>query len=104
MGQPKYKNQFKYTEHASDIGVPLKWKKPKKIFVNSMSDLFHEDPDTTFIAKCFDIMVQADWHIYQILTKRPHRMVAFSKLFSKYFGYTIPSHIWLGTVTTRYLR
>lgn len=67
--------------------------KTKKIFVNSMSDLFHEDPDTTFIAKCFDIMMQADWHIYQILTKRPHRMVAFSKLSSKYFGYTILTYL-----------
>lgn len=97
MGQPKYKNGFTYTEHLSDVNLPLKWKKPKKIFVNSMSDLFHEKSDTTFVAKCFDVMVKANWHTYQILTKRSHRMVEFSKMFYTYFEHQIPQHIWMGT-------
>ena len=97
MGQPKYKNGFKYTEHVSNINLPLTWKKPKKIFVNSMSDMFHEESDQSFVAQCFDVMIKADWHTYQILTKRPRRMIEFSKLFCRYFGDIIPQHIWMGT-------
>jgi len=96
MGQQKYKNGFRYTEHAADIKLPLTWKKSRKIFVNSMSDLFHEKAATEFIAQCFWTMVNADWHQYQILTKRPKIMSEFSKLFNSYFGYEIPSHIWMG--------
>lgn len=97
IGLDKYKNGFAYAGHLSDVDMPLKWKKPRKIFVNSMSDLFHEDADPAFIAKCFDVMNRADWHIYQILTKRPHSMVKFSVHFKQYFGREIPPHIWLGT-------
>lgn len=97
MGLQKYRNEFKFTHHESDVELPLRWKKPKKIFVNSMSDLFHENAKTEFVARCFDTMIRADWHIYQVLTKRPDRMVAFSNLFKKYFGFPVPDHIWLGT-------
>lgn len=97
MGQPKYANGFAYTEHPSEVDMPLRWKKPRKIFVNSMSDLFHEMADPAFIARCFDVMIKADWHVYQVLTKRPRSMAEFSRRFKKYFGYTIPPHIWLGT-------
>src|SRR5579864_3196838 len=96
MGVNKYKNQFKFTEHEDDIELPLEWKKPKKIFVNSMSDLFHEESRIEFIARCFDIMQRANWHTYQVLTKRPKKMAEFSELYAKYFG-NIPSHIWMGT-------
>ncbi len=97
MGQSKYKNGFKYTEHTSSIELPLKWKKPRKIFVNSMSDMFHEESDQTFVARCFDVMIKANWHTYQILTKRPRRMMEFSKMFYRYFGFNIPKHMWMGT-------
>lgn len=97
MGQKKYKNGFQYAEHTSDINLPLTWKKPKKIFVNSMSDLFHEKSDLEFVAKCFSVMLEAKWHTYQVLTKRPSKMAEFSRLFTNYFGLTIPSHIWMGT-------
>lgn len=97
MGIKKYKNNFKFTQHNNEIDLPLHWTKPKKIFVNSMSDLFHEKAEMEFIGKCFFTMVKADWHIYQILTKRPDKMAEFSKLFSKYFGCPIPGHIWMGT-------
>lgn len=57
-----------------------------------MSDLFHEAMPQSFLNACFETMEKADWHIYQILTKRPHRMLSFAKEFGK-----IPDHVWLGT-------
>lgn len=92
MGNPKYKKGFQFVLHEDALDIPLKWKTPKKIFVNSMSDLFHESMPDDFLERCFDIMINADWHIYQILTKRPERMLAFTKRYNK-----IPDHIWLGT-------
>lgn len=97
MGVKKYENNFKFVQHEYEINLPLKWKKPKKIFVNSMSDLFHENATTEFIAKCFHTMTTANWHIYQILTKRPNKMAKFSKMFEKTQGFQIPNNIWLGT-------
>jgi protein gp37 len=92
MGKPKYKAGFRFTIHEDAIDLPLKWKAPRKIFVNSMSDLFHELMPDTFLEECFTTMTKADWHIYQILTKRPDRMLAFAKRYGK-----IPEHIWMGT-------
>ncbi len=97
MGIQKYKNNFKFTQHNSEVELPLRWKKPRKIFVNSMSDLFHEEAEMEFIARCFDTMTKASWHIYQILTKRPTKMAEFSKLFNKFFEFQIPNNIWMGT-------
>lgn len=96
MGQKKYKKGFQYVEHPSDIELPLTWKKPRKIFVNSMSDLFHEQSIFEFTGRCFATMIQADQHDYQILTKRPNRMAEFSELFFKYFGHKIPNFMWMG--------
>ncbi|HJU13635.1 MAG TPA: phage Gp37/Gp68 family protein [Candidatus Nitrosotalea sp.] len=97
MGQEKYKDGFKFTEHPDDVNLPLSWKKPKKIFVNSMSDLFHEKSSFEFTLRCFSTMLEADWHTYQVLTKRPRKMAEFSKLFKTRLGQIIPSHIWMGT-------
>ena len=97
MGLSKYANGFAYTEHYNDVDLPLRWKRPRKIFVNSMSDLFHEEADISFVGRCFDIMVRADWHVYQILTKRPDGMAEFSLRFRRYFGCVVPAHIWMGT-------
>ena len=97
MGIKKYKNEFEYTEHPQDLELPLTWKKPRKIFVNSMSDLFHQKSKMEFVGKCFHVMMQANWHTYQVLTKRPTKMAEFSVLFNKYFGHDIPQHIWMGT-------
>lgn len=96
MGIKKYSNDFKLTQHENEIEIPLRWRKPRKIFVNSMSDLFHEDVKMEFIEQCFYTMLQADWHIYQILTKRPQKMLDFSKIFYKRYGFAIPPHIWMG--------
>jgi len=92
MRNPKYKKGFRFTLHEDALDIPLKWGKPRKIFVNSMSDLFHESMPDDFLKKCFDVMVKADWHTYQVLTKRPDRMLSFTKQYGK-----IPDHIWLGT-------
>lgn len=92
MGNPKYTKGFKFTLHEDALDVPLKWKEPRKIFVNSMSDMFHERMPDDFVEKCFEIMKKADWHVYQILTKRPERMLEFAGKYGK-----IPDHIWLGT-------
>lgn len=97
MGIKKYKNNFKFTQHKNEIDLPFKWTKPKKIFVNSMSDLFHEQATMEFIARCFDTMSKADWHVYQVLTKRPTKMAEFSKLFYDYYNFQIPNNIWMGT-------
>lgn len=97
MGMPKYGNGFTYTEHESAVNIPLTWKKPRRIFVNSMSDLFHETATHQFIARCFEVMLRADWHTYQILTKRPRRMADYSRRFEGHHGRVIPGHIWLGT-------
>jgi len=96
MGVKKYKNNFLFTEQLRDIDLPLTWKKSKKIFVNSMSDLFHEKSRMEFIANCFHTMIKADWHVYQVLTKRSHIMTEFSEYFESYFGNIIPPHIWMG--------
>ena len=97
MGQRKYKRGFRYVEHLRDVDLPLTWKKPRKIFVNSMSDLFHEDSAFEFTGRCFATMIRADRHDYQILTKRPGRMAEFSRIFFDYFGHKIPNFMWMGT-------
>jgi len=74
MGNKKYKRGFKVTPHYDLIKQPLSWKKPQVIFVNSMSDLFHEDVSDDFVIKMFDTMNQAHWHTFQILTKRSKRL------------------------------
>ncbi|HPF21817.1 MAG TPA: phage Gp37/Gp68 family protein [Syntrophomonas sp.] len=74
MGQPNYVNGFSVTLHEQMLELPLKWKKPQMVFVNSMSDLFHEDVPADFIYRVFDVMQQAHWHTFQVLTKRAERM------------------------------
>ncbi len=78
MGQPNYANGFKLAMHAHVLGLPLKWKKPQTVFVNSMSDLFHKDVQEDFIQKVFDIMNRAPWHTFQVLTKRAERLAEMS--------------------------
>ncbi|MBU4445947.1 phage Gp37/Gp68 family protein [bacterium] len=90
MGQMNYVNGFKVTLHPQALNLPLKWKKPQTIFVNSMSDLFHKDIPLSFIRKVFDIMEQAHWHTFQILTKRAERL---SELAS---SLNWPDNVWMG--------
>ena len=78
MGQANYVNGFKPTIHEHALKLPLKWKKPQTIFVNSMSDLFHKDVPEEFILKVFNVMNNAPWHTFQILTKRAERLAKVS--------------------------
>lgn len=78
MGNPKYSNGFAVTTHEYTLKIPFKWKKPRMVFVNSMSDLFHEDVSVDFIKQVFQIMTSADQHVFQVLTKRPERLVNIS--------------------------
>jgi protein gp37 len=78
MGQKNYRNGFKVACHQDSVDLPLQWKKPQMIFVNSMSDLFHKDVPVEFILDIFSVMGQAKQHQYQILTKRAERLVELS--------------------------
>ena len=78
MGQPNYVNGFQVAMHPQSLELPLTWKKPKTIFVNSMSDLFHDEVPLEFILKVFEIMEKAHWHIFQVLTKRSERLLELS--------------------------
>lgn len=90
MGNASYENGFDLTLQERMLEVPLKWKKPRTIFVNSMSDLFHEDVPFDYILKVFEVMNEANWHCYQILTKRSERLFELHK--------ELPwnPHIWMG--------
>lgn len=90
MGQPNYVNGFELTIHEYALELPLRWKKPQTIFVNSMSDLFHKDVPTDFILQVFDVMHRARWHRYQILTKRSDRLLELDSYL------TWEPHIWMG--------
>lgn len=74
MGQPNYRNGFKLTLQPRMLELPLSWKKPQTIFVNSMSDLFHKDVPLEYIQQVFDVMKRAHWHRFQVLTKRADRL------------------------------
>ncbi len=78
MGNVRYKNGFEVTVHRDLFTRPLEWKKPKMIFVNSMSDIFHEKISDEDILQLFEIMNRAHWHTFQVLTKRPDRLVDLS--------------------------
>lgn len=78
MGNPRYLNGFNITLHEDLISLPYTWKKPRKVFVNSMSDLFHENVPLDFIQKVFNTMNDTPHHTYQILTKRSSRLAAIS--------------------------
>src|ERR1051326_6297652 len=72
-GHP-YEQGFDLKLWPNRLELPLRWRQPKRIFTNSMSDLFHEDVPDDFIRAVFDVMVRADWHLFHVLTKRPRRM------------------------------
>lgn len=89
-GYPK-DNPFKVTFHPDRMDLPLRWKKPRMIFVNSMSDLFHEDVPEDIIQSAFDVMSRAYWHTFQILTKRPEKMFKTLSQMDR-----LLSNVWLG--------
>lgn len=88
---------FRATIHPERLDEPFRWKKPRRVFVCSMSDLFHKDVPDEFVWKVFDVMFEAggDKHIYLILTKRPERMHKFIRNIEDWDSSEAP-HIWLG--------
>lgn len=90
MGLEKYRNGFKLTLHPEVLEDPLHWEKPQLIFVNSMSDLFHRDVPLDFIQQIFDVMRQAHWHTFQVLTKRAERLLELDPLIDW------PPNVWMG--------
>jgi protein gp37 len=78
MGQSNYRNGFDLTLQPQMLELPLSWKTPKRIFVNSMSDLFHKDVPLPYIKRVFEVMHRATWHQFQILTKRSERLLELS--------------------------
>jgi protein gp37 len=87
--------------HADVLEVPLRWRKPRKVFVNSMSDLFHESVPDAFIADVFSVMARAHWHTFQLLTKRHSRMrsllsrPSFRENLADWAPWPLPN-VWLG--------
>ncbi len=80
------------------LSHPARWTEPRMIFVNSMSDLFHQDVPEAFVRQVFEVMLTANWHIYQVLTKRPTRAARFwERNAGGLGGGLIPEHIWIGT-------
>lgn len=99
MGQPKYQNDgnertsgpgFRLTVHPDTLDAPRKWTQPRRVFVNSMSDLFHPDVPLAFVRDVFDVMVDTPQHTYQVLTKRSKRLAAVADQLPW------PSNVWIG--------
>ena len=90
MRQKNYRNGFKLTLQQHMLELPLRWKKPQTIFVNSMSDLFHKDVPLEYIEQAFDVMKRAHWHRFQVLTKRADRL----EMLSPFLEWS--PNIWMG--------
>ncbi|MEK7214176.1 MAG: phage Gp37/Gp68 family protein [Chloroflexota bacterium] len=90
MGNPRYRNGFAVTLQPDQLTLPLRWRTPKRIFVNSMSDLFHDAIPVDYIRRVFEVMAQAEWHTFQVLTKRAERLAALAP------GLPWPANVWQG--------
>ncbi len=105
MGQPKYQRDgghasgpgFGVTCHEHELEAPARWRKARRVFVNSMSDLFHEEIPVDFIAQVLDVMAEAERHDFLVLTKRPERVLDFFEAERAGEGwYAFPDNVWLG--------
>lgn len=90
MGQANYRNGFDLTLQPQMLELPLRWRKPQSIFVNSMSDLFHHDIPLPYVQQVFAVMQSASWHRFQVLTKRAERLAELS-VFLPW-----PANVWMG--------
>jgi protein gp37 len=100
MGQPRYRNKFHATLQPDLLDAPLRWSKPRAVFVNSMSDLFHETVPDDYIQAVFETIARADWHVFQVLTKRSDRLRAMAA------ALPWPGNLWTGVSveSKKYLR
>jgi protein gp37 len=92
-GHP-FENGFDLTLRPERLTQPLTWRRPRRVFVNSMSDLFHKEVPRDFIDRVFDTMEAADWHTFQVLTKRSSLLARYLR--QRYGSSVAPKHIWLG--------
>ena len=103
MGVDKYRDGFSISIHKSTLKDPLKWRKPRLVFVNSMSDLFHKSVPLAFIKSVFEVMNRASQHTFQVLTKRPSRVAKADAQLNWtpniWLGTSIESERWLGRLT-----
>jgi len=90
MGNANYANGFRVTLHEHMLAVPLRWRTPRVVFVNSMSDLFHEEVPLSFIERVFDVMRRASHHVFQVLTKRSERLAELASELNW------PENVWQG--------
>lgn len=90
MGQPNYRHGFELTLHPQALDIPLSWRTPSTIFVNSMSDLFHEAVPVEFIQQVFAVMSEASHHTFQVLTKRAERLAELEAQIDW------PENVWMG--------
>jgi protein gp37 len=90
MGQANYRNGFELTLQPQMLELPLHWKRPQTIFVNSMSDLFHKDVPLDYIQRVFEVMRRAHWHRFQVLTKRADRLAQVDR------DVDWPANVWMG--------
>jgi protein gp37 len=95
-GVPKhpFEHGFELTLRPHKLLEPLHWRRPRRVFVNSMSDLFHKEIPADFIDRVFDTMEQASWHVFQVLTKRSSLLRRYVN--RRYAARAAPPHIWLG--------
>ena len=94
MSKHPFENGFDLTLRPERLKQPLTWRQPKRIFVNSMSDLFHKEVPTRFVDAVFETMEAAGWHSFQVLSKRSSLMTRYLR--GRYGSGSAPSHIWLG--------
>ena len=90
MGQPNYRDGFAVRTHEHMLEVPVGWKKPRMVFVNSMGDLFHEEVPFTFVKSVFEVMERTPRHTYQLLTKRADHLVKIAPFLPW------PKNVWMG--------
>lgn len=90
MGQPRYRNGFQLTLQPDVVDQPLMWKKPRLVFVNSMSDLFHDEVPLSYLRRVFEVMAAAHWHVFQVLTKRSERLAQIASRLAW------PANVWMG--------
>lgn len=91
MKNPRYRNGFEVTLHEDQLTLPLRWRQPRLVFVNSMSDLFHPKVPTDFVQQVFTVMAEVERHTFQVLTKRPKRVAALADVLPW------PNNVWIGT-------
>lgn len=94
MGSPNYRNGFKVTEHPHALDIPLRWRRPRRIFVCSMADLFHSKVTDLFLRRVFNVMWRASHHTFMVLTKRHQRLERFA--WEECGGLGWPPNVWAG--------